>query len=100
MGNIGNGEKAAGATVAVATVEPSTNSVTSAKRPTKRTNNAVLRQIKPVSQQEALEMLRSALVYLQLSGVQARYRTTEVGLLLQLDAVYLDGVRFAVRDCI
>ncbi|KPL80243.1 hypothetical protein SE18_24625 [Herpetosiphon geysericola] len=99
MGSIGNGAKAAAATAPAATVEPSTSSAPSAKRPTKRTN-ASARQLKPVTQTEALEMLRSALAYLQLSGVQAHYRMSKAGLLLQLDGVYLDGVRFAVRDVV
>lgn len=101
MANTGNGAKGAGATAPAATEERSTSSAPSAKPPTKKTSSATAaaakpRQLKPVSQTEALEMLRSALVYLQLSGVGMRYRENEAGLLLQLDQVRLDGVRFVV----
>lgn len=98
MANTGNGAKAAAATAPAATADGLTSSQPSGKRPTKKTS--ARGQLKPVTQTEALEMLRSALAYLQLSGVQARYRTTGAGLLLQLDGVYLDGVRFAVRDVV
>ena len=43
-------------------------------------------------------MLRSAIVYCQISGVKAAYKQTDRGLLLVLDDVELCGVRFALRN--
>lgn len=97
MADTGNGAKAQETTVRRGTAADSTRSQTSDKPPTKKTKNGTQGpKIKPVSQMEALEMLRSALVYLQVSGVGMKYRENAAGLLLQLDGVRLDGVRFVV----
>ncbi len=61
--------------------------------PTNQTNQ----RYKPVTPAEALEMLRSAIVYCQISGVPLKFNQNQAGLRLQLDDVFLDGVRFIHR---
>lgn len=61
--------------------------------PTNQTNQ----RYKPVTPTEALEMLRSAIVYCQISGVPLKFNQNQAGLRLQLDNVFLDGVRFVHR---
>ena len=97
MANTGNGAKDRAVTDRPGTAGDSTPSQANGKQPTRKTKSGTQGpKIKPVTQMEALEMLRSALVYLQVSGVGMKYRESDAGLLLQLDDVRLDGVRFVV----
>lgn len=97
MANTGNGAKDRAATAQRDMVASSTPSQPNGKQPTRKTKSGTAAQkLKPVSQAEAMEMFRSALVYMQISGVPMRYKENAEGLLLQLDGVRLDGVRFVV----
>lgn len=74
-----------------------TNTSTDATAKPNKKPKPKARKLQPVPPHEALEMLRSAIVYCQISGVPIKYAANATGLRLQLDDIFLDGVRLVLR---